>query len=86
MPGPRLLIDSILMPDGNVLFINGAATGVGAFSSFIIHYAPLIAFVAYQLGAFHNVPDAVGSSNADHPGNTASQPSSTYLCEFILPF
>ena len=51
--------------------------------SFIIHYAPLIAFVAYQLGAFHNVPDAVGSSNADHPGNTSSQPSCDIPFEFI---
>ena len=86
MPGPRLLIDSILMPDGNVLLINGAATGVSAFSSLIIHYAPLIAFVAYQLGAFHNVPDAVGSSNADHPGNTLFAPSCDIPFEFILPF
>ena len=28
MPGNRLMNDAILMPDGNVLFINGAATGV----------------------------------------------------------
>ena len=34
MPGGRLMIDILLMPDGNVLLINGAATGVSAFSIF----------------------------------------------------
>jgi hypothetical protein len=34
MPGNRLMIDAIVMPDGNVLLINGAATGVSAFSTF----------------------------------------------------
>ena len=34
MPGNRLMIDAIVMPDGNVLLINGAATGVSAFSIF----------------------------------------------------
>lgn len=28
MPGGRLMTDAIVMPDGNVLFINGVATGV----------------------------------------------------------
>ena len=42
MPGPRLMIDSILMPDGNVLLINGAATGVSTLSTFSIHHSPLI--------------------------------------------
>ena len=30
MPGGRLMTDAIVMPDGNVLFINGVATGVSA--------------------------------------------------------
>ena len=34
MPGNRLMTDGIVMPDGNVLFINGASTGVSIFSSF----------------------------------------------------
>ena len=34
MPGNRLMIDAIVMPDGNVLLINGAATGVSASSLF----------------------------------------------------
>jgi len=34
MPGNRLMIDAIVMPDGNILLINGAATGVSAFSIF----------------------------------------------------
>jgi hypothetical protein len=34
MPGNRLMIDAIVMPDGNVLLINGAATGVSAFPTF----------------------------------------------------
>jgi hypothetical protein len=42
MPGPRLMIDSILTPDGNVLLINGAATGVSTLSTFRIRYSPLI--------------------------------------------
>jgi len=33
MPGNRLMTDGIVMPDGNVLFINGASTGVSIFSS-----------------------------------------------------
>jgi len=33
MPGKRLMADGIVMPDGNVLFINGASTGVSIFSS-----------------------------------------------------
>jgi len=33
MPGPRLMIDALLMPDGNVLLINGAATGLAAFNA-----------------------------------------------------
>jgi hypothetical protein len=37
MPGNRLMIDAIVMPDGNVLLINGAATGVSEFSRFDIH-------------------------------------------------
>lgn len=28
MPGGRLMTDGIMMPDGNVLFINGVASGV----------------------------------------------------------
>ena len=35
MPGNRLMTDAIIMPDGNVLFINGVATGVSAFSTSI---------------------------------------------------
>jgi hypothetical protein len=31
MPGNRLMNDAIIMPDGNILFINGAATGVSVF-------------------------------------------------------
>ena len=31
MPGGRLMNDGIITPDGNVLFINGASTGVGRF-------------------------------------------------------
>jgi hypothetical protein len=42
MPGPRLMIDSILTPDGNVLLINGAATGVSTLLTFRIRYSPLI--------------------------------------------
>ena len=38
MPGGRLMIDILLMPDGNVLLINGAATGVSAFSIFDIRH------------------------------------------------
>ena len=34
MPGNRLMVDAILMPDGNVLLINGAASGVSALSPF----------------------------------------------------
>ena len=34
MPGTRLLIDAIVMPDGNVLLMNGAATGVSPFVIF----------------------------------------------------
>ena len=34
MPDNRLMIDAIVMPDGNVLLINGAATGVSAFPVF----------------------------------------------------
>jgi hypothetical protein len=34
MPGNRLMTDAIVMPDGNILFINGVATGVSAFSIF----------------------------------------------------
>ena len=34
MPGNRLMVDAIVMPDGNVLLINGAATGVSLFSIF----------------------------------------------------
>ena len=34
MPGNRLMSDAILMPDGNVLFINGASTGVSIFSPY----------------------------------------------------
>jgi hypothetical protein len=30
MPGTRLMNDAIVMPDGNILFINGVATGVSA--------------------------------------------------------
>jgi hypothetical protein len=69
MPGPRLMIDAILKPDGNVLLINGAATGVSTFSTFNIRYSSHHA-VVYQLAAFNAVPDMVGSSNADHPGKT----------------
>jgi hypothetical protein len=34
-----LMNDAIIMPDGNILFINGAATGVSVFwiSNFHIH-------------------------------------------------
>lgn len=28
MPGERLMADGIVMPDGNVLFLNGVKTGV----------------------------------------------------------
>jgi hypothetical protein len=50
MPGPRLMIDALLMPDGNVLFVNGAATGVSTFSTFNIRYSPLITllYISWQ--------------------------------------
>jgi hypothetical protein len=38
MPGNRLMVDAIVMPDGNILFINGVATGVSAFSILSIGY------------------------------------------------
>jgi hypothetical protein len=34
MPGNRLMIDAIVMPDGNILLINGASTGVRALPTF----------------------------------------------------
>jgi len=33
MPGNRLMIDAIVMPDGNVLLINGAATGMAGYAN-----------------------------------------------------
>jgi hypothetical protein len=33
MPGDRLMNDAILMPDGNVLFINGVATGMAGYGN-----------------------------------------------------
>jgi len=33
MPGNRLMIDSIIMPDGNVLLINGAASGAAGYGN-----------------------------------------------------
>jgi len=33
MPGNRLMIDALVMPDGNVLLINGAATGMAGYSN-----------------------------------------------------
>jgi hypothetical protein len=41
MPGNRMMIDAIVMPDGNVLLINGASTGVSAFSIFHIQISCL---------------------------------------------
>ena len=38
MPGNRLMVDAIVMPDGNILLINGAATGVSAFLIFDFCY------------------------------------------------
>jgi len=34
MPDVRMMVDTIIMPDGNVLLINGAKTGVSLFSMF----------------------------------------------------
>jgi hypothetical protein len=34
MPDVRMMVDTIVMPDGNVLLINGAKTGVSTFSMF----------------------------------------------------
>jgi len=33
MPGNRLMVDAIVMPDGNILLINGAATGMAGYSN-----------------------------------------------------
>lgn len=33
MPGNRLMADGILMPDGNVLFVNGASTGLAGYGN-----------------------------------------------------
>ncbi|KIM76040.1 glyoxal oxidase [Piloderma croceum F 1598] len=33
MPGTRLMNDAIVMPDGNILFINGVATGVAGYGN-----------------------------------------------------
>jgi hypothetical protein len=41
MPDNRLMVDAILMPDGNVLLINGAATGVSALSAFNAQHSGL---------------------------------------------
>jgi hypothetical protein len=41
MPGNRMMIDAIVMPDGNVLLINGASTGVSVFSIFHIQISCL---------------------------------------------
>lgn len=35
MPGGRLMTDGIIMPDGNVIFINGASTGVSRLSELV---------------------------------------------------
>lgn len=66
MPGGRLMIDAVLMPDGNVLLINGAKTGV---STLITPLSRLI-FPPHQLSGYGNVKDQVGQSNADNPYNT----------------
>jgi hypothetical protein len=42
MPGNRLMIDAIVMPDGNILLMNGAATGVSEISVFDIHILLLV--------------------------------------------
>jgi len=73
MPGPRLMIDALLMPDGNVLLINGAATGV---STFNIRYSPLITllYISWQhlmlfpMRSAHRMPTT--------QVKTCSQPSS----------
>jgi len=33
MPGNRLMTDAVIMPDGNVLFINGVATGLAGYGN-----------------------------------------------------
>lgn len=68
MPGNRLMTDGIVMPDGNVLFINGASTGVSTSSSFCFR-GFLCSNVQYdQLAGYGNVPNRIGQSNGDHPG------------------
>jgi hypothetical protein len=54
MPGNRLMTDAIVMPDGNILFINGAATGVSALpifdvANFIFSYALYIRWLAMAM-------------------------------------
>lgn len=43
MPGNRLMNDAIVMPDGNVLFINGVSTGVSRILTFenFVHFTLL---------------------------------------------
>jgi len=42
MPGTRLMTDAIVMPDGNILFINGAATGVSIILDILVHICLLV--------------------------------------------
>jgi hypothetical protein len=47
MPDNRLMVDAILMPDGNVLLINGAATGVSTLSKFDVRDLPFNFVLTY---------------------------------------
>ncbi|CAE7186371.1 unnamed protein product, partial [Rhizoctonia solani] len=49
MPEGRVMPDAVILPDGKILLVNGAKTGVAGYG---------------------NVPDQIGSSNADNPAYT----------------
>lgn len=72
MPAVRLMNDLVLMPDGNVLIINGVGTGVSKHlgPSSLCRVLPLTYFIFLflQMAGFGNVKDQVGQSNSDHPG------------------